>query len=169
MCICFFGFYWLKPAHFAEPRSTLNLSLRLQKLQTLTPQKTNFFFFQMLWQDGLSKKVALEYHLSLFYKKRWHFFFPKIWSYSLDEKRKMIYLKKNTWKYDIFFKCPEKMVFPKKSHWNMIFLVLSGKIVFFSGKYDIFSLGGKWKMIFHKKYMEIWYFLYICINVINMI
>ena len=28
---------------------------------------------------------------------------------------------KNTWKYDIFFKCSEKMVFSKKSHWNMIF------------------------------------------------
>ena len=26
----------------------------------------------------------------------------------------MIFLKKNTWKYDIFFKCSEKMVFPKK-------------------------------------------------------
>ena len=37
---------------------------------------------------------------------------------------------KNTWKYDIFFKCSEKMVFPKKSHWNMIFLVLSGKMIF---------------------------------------
>ena len=30
---------------------------------------------------------------------------------------------KNTWKYDIFFKCSEKMVFPKKLHWNMIFLI----------------------------------------------
>ena len=31
--------------------------------------------------------------------------------------------------HDIFFKCSEKMVFPKKSHWNMIFLVvLSGKM-----------------------------------------
>ena len=50
----------------------------------------------------------------------------------------------------------------------MIFLVLSGKMVFFSGKYN-FSLVGKWKMIFLKKYMEIWYFLYICINVTNMI
>ena len=29
---------------------------------------------------------------------------------------------KNTWKYDIFFKCPKKMIFPKKLHWNMIFL-----------------------------------------------
>ena len=42
----------------------------------------------------------------------------------------MIFLKKqNTWKYDIFFKCSEKIVFPKKLHENMIFLVLSGKLV----------------------------------------
>ena len=42
----------------------------------------------------------------------------------------MIFLKKqNTWKYDIFFKCSEKIVFPKKLHGNMIFLVLSGKLV----------------------------------------
>ena len=52
----------------------------------------------------------------------------------------------------------------------MIFFVISGKKVFlFSRKYDIFSLDRKWKLIFIKKYMEIWYFLYICINVANMI
>ena len=40
---------------------------------------------------------------------------------------------KNTWKYDIFFKCSEKVAFPKKLLWNMIFLVvLTGKI-----KYDL--------------------------------
>ena len=38
---------------------------------------------------------------------------------------------KNSWKYDIFFKCSEKMVFPKKSQYNMIFLVLPGKMVFY--------------------------------------
>ena len=64
---------------------------------------------------------------------------------------------------------PKRWSFHKKSHWNKIFLVLSGKMVFFCGKYNIFSLGGKWKMIFLKKYMEIGYFLYICINVTNMI
>ena len=38
---------------------------------------------------------------------------------------------KNTRKYDIFFKYSEKMVFPKKLHWNMIFtVVLSRKIIF---------------------------------------
>ena len=36
---------------------------------------------------------------------------------------------------------------------------------FFSRKY-IFSLAGKWKkMIFIKKRVEIWYFLYICVGV----
>ena len=142
---------------------------------------------------------------------------------------------RNTWKCDIFFKCSKKMVFPTtKAHWNMIFFVLSGKMVFlfpenmilffrqkmrddlsqkihgyiiffsnvlerwyfqknrigilsfnlerrhfFTRKY-IFSLDGKWKVIFLKKYMdrkwemiflkkhmEIWYFLYICTNVTN--
>ena len=49
----------------------------------------------------------------------------------------------------------------------MIFFVISGKMVFlFSRKYDIFSLGGKWKkMIFVKQRVEIWNFLYICVGV----
>ena len=51
---------------------------------------------------------------------------------------------KNMWKYDIFFKCSQKMVFPKNLRLNMIFFVISGKMVFlFSRKYDIFSLGEK--------------------------
>ena len=32
--------------------------------------------------------------------------------------------------YFVFCRRPEKMVFPKKLRWNMIFLVLSGKMVF---------------------------------------
>ena len=40
---------------------------------------------------------------------------------------------------------------------------------FFLEKHDIFSLDGKWKMIFLEKLMEIWYFLYMCMNVRNMI
>ena len=89
----------------------------------------------------------------LYYWERWYFFFPKIWSYSFDRKWKTIFLEKNTWKYYIFFKYSEKIVFSKQLHRNMIFLVLSGKMVFFPRKHDIFSLDGKWKMIFLKKYM----------------
>ena len=39
---------------------------------------------------------------------------------------------------------------------HMIFLVLFGKLVFFSRKHDIFSLGRKWKTVFIRKYMETW-------------
>ena len=49
-----------------------------------------------------------------------------------------------------FSKCSEKMVFPK--YWSMIFLALSGKMVFLlffgkKGKYDIFCI-----------FLYIWYF-----------
>ena len=95
------------------------------------------------------------------------FLFPENMILFFRHKRKGDIFQKNTWKYDIFFKCSEKMVFPKNSSQNMIFFVISGKIVFlFSKKYDIFSLGGKWKkMIFIKIRLEIWYFLYIWVGV----
>ena len=60
-----------------------------------------------------------------------------------------------------FPKFSEKTVFPKQLHWNMNFLVLSGKMVFLPENIWSYSLDGKWKMIFLKIYMEIWYFLYI--------
>ena len=50
-----------------------------------------------------------------------------------------------------FSRRPEKMVFLKKSHWNFIFLVLSGKIIFLFPKNMILPPDGKWKMIFLKK------------------
>ena len=46
--------------------------------------------------------------------------------------------------------------FQKGLRWDIIFLALSGKMVLFSQKHDIFSLGGKRGAIFFKKYMEIW-------------
>ena len=76
----------------------------------------------------------------------------------LRRKMKDDLLKKNTRKYDIFSNVLKRWSF-QKARWDMIFPVLPGKMVFFSRKHDIFSLGGKWEMIFLKKYMEIWYFL----------
>ena len=98
------------------------------------------------------------------------FLFPENMILFFRHKRKDDLSQKNTWKYDIFFKCSEKMVFPKNSRLNMIFFVISGKMVFlFSRKYDIFSLGGKWKkMIFIKKRVEIWHFLYKYLGVTGM-
>ena len=51
------------------------------------------------------------------------------------------------------------MVFPKKLRWNMIFLVLSGKMIFLFPENMTYTLNRKWKMISLKKYTEIWYFL----------
>ena len=44
-----------------------------------------------------------------------------------------------------FFKCSEKIVFPKKLHWNMDFFVLSGKIVFLFPENMILFFGRKMK------------------------
>ena len=73
--------------------------------------------------------------------------------------------------YISFFQTPWKIVFPKKLRWNMIFLVLSGKKIFFFTKIWSYPLDGKWKMIkkILKKYMEIWYFLYIHVGITNLI
>ena len=50
-----------------------------------------------------------------YYQERWYFFFPK--KIILFFRRKMKYdlSQKDKWKYDVFFKCSEKMVFPKKN------------------------------------------------------
>ena len=68
---------------------------------------------------------------------------------------------KNAWKYDIFFKCSGKMVFPKKLHWNIVFFTSWGKMAFFPPKIWYFFRDRKWKMVFFKKQMEIWCFLYV--------
>ena len=92
---------------------------------------------------------------------------------TLDRKWNMIFFqKKNTRKYDIFLRSSEKKVFSKKKkkpRRDMIFLVLSGKMVFFSRKHDIFSLARKPAMTFLKKYMDIWYFLCTSMGVTNLV
>ena len=56
-----------------------------------------------------------------------------------------------------FLKCSEKMVFPKKLHWNMIFLVvLFGKMIFLFPENMILFFRRKMKDdLSQKKYMEI--------------
>ena len=105
----------------------------------------------------------------LYYLERWYYLFPKNMILFFRQKMKDDLSQKNTWKYDIFFKCPEKMVFPKIIALEYDLSCIIWKDVFFPRKYDIFSLNGKWKMIFLKNYTEIRYFLYICTNVTNMI
>ena len=84
----------------------------------------------MFRKDGLSKQIGLENNSSCCISGKMIFSFSKNMILFFRRKMKDDLSQKNTWKYDIFFKCLEKIVFPKKSCWNMIFLVLSGKIAF---------------------------------------
>ena len=124
--------------------------------------KPCFLFPDVLKRWSFQKNSAGTWSL-LYYRKRWYFFFPKTWTCSIDGKRKMIFLEKYSWKCDIFFKCSEKMVFSKMLHWDMIFLVLSGKIVFFFAKTWYFFLGRKLKDdLSQETHGTMIFFLYTC-------
>ena len=97
------------------------------------------------------------------------FFFPKTWSYTLDEKWKMISFSKKINRNMFPSGLLKRWSFQKGPRRDMIFLVLSGKMVSFSRILDTFSLVRKPEMIFLKKYMEIWYFLWIRTGVRNVV
>ena len=111
--------------------NTINSFLNISSFLDLAQHGKPYFLF-----PNVLKRWSFQNNRSgiwplLYYQQKWYFFLLKISSYSLDKKWKMIFLKKNKCKYDIFFKCSEKMVFSNKLDWNMIFLVLSEKVVFF--------------------------------------
>ena len=125
--------------------------------------ENHIFFFRASWKDSLSKKNRAGIWSFLYYWEIWYFFFPKIWSYLQTENERWPFSKKkkkNTRKYEIFFKCSEKMDSSKRTVRDLIFLVLSGKVVFFSQSMVFFpwtkNEGG---MTFLKRYTETWYFL----------
>ena len=68
------------------------------------------------------------------------FLFPENMILFFRRKMKDDLSQKNTLKYHIFFKCSEKMVFPKKLHWNMIFLTSWGRMAFLFPENMIFFL-----------------------------
>ena len=96
----------------------------------------------MSWKDVMKRWSFLKNCAGiwsfLYYREIWYFFFPKIWSCSLDRKWKMIFLKKihrNIFSSNFL----KRWYFQKGPRWDMIFLVLSKKIVFFPKTY--FFLG----------------------------
>ena len=98
--------------------------------------------------------------ISLVLSGKMIFLFSENMILPLDGKWKMIFVKKNTRKYDIFFKCSEKMVFSKEIitlGYDLYCIIWKDGI--FSRKHDISSLEGKWEASFSKKYMEIWNFM----------
>ena len=75
--------------------------------------KPYFLFPDVLKRWSFQKNCAGIWSF-LYYRERWYFFFPKIWSYTLDGKWKMIFLKKYTeiwyflqtfWKYGLSKGC----------------------------------------------------------------
>ena len=116
----------------------------------------------MFWKDGLFKKSHWNMIFLVVLSGKMIFLFPENMILFFRRKMKDDLSQKSTWKYDIFIKCPEKMTFPKKtkkkSRRDMIFLVLSGKMIIFFRKIwsfyfrrkmkDEFSQGINGSMIF---------------------
>ena len=101
--------------------------------------------------------------ICLVYQEKWLFFFPKIWSYPLDGKWKVIFLKKIYGNMISSSDVLERWSFQKNCTgiWSFLYYL---ERWFFSWKH-IFSLDGRLKMIGLKEYMETWYFLCICVGV----
>ena len=102
--------------------------------------KNHIFLFQMIWKDGFSKKNRTGIWSFLYYQGRWFSFFPKNMILFFRQKMKDDLSQKNIRRYAVFFKCSEKMIFPKKLHWNIVFLVLSEKWYFCLPENMIFFL-----------------------------
>ena len=122
-------------------------------------RKTKFYFSRRPEKMVFPKKSWWNM-IFLVLSGKMTFLFSKNMILPLDGKWKMIFVKKNTRKYDIFFKCSEKMVFSKEIitlGYDLYCIIWKDGI--FSRKHDISSLEGKWEASFSKKYMEIWNFM----------
>ena len=128
-----------------------------------------FFFSPDVLKRWSVPKICDGLWSFLCYWDIWYFFFPKIWSYPLRRKWNLIFLKekKNTRKYDISFKCSEKMVFAKWFALGHDLSCIIWKDGIFSQKHGIFSLGEKRGAIIFKEYMEVWNFLWTRTGVTN--
>ena len=132
-------------------------------------RKTKFYFSRRPEKMVFPKKSWWNM-ISLVLSGKMIFLFSENMILPLDGKWKMIFVKKNTRKYDIFFKCSEKMVFSKEIitlGYDLYCIIWKDGI--FSRKHDISSLGRKRGMTFLKKYMEIWYFLCTRTGVTNVV
>ena len=71
------------------------------------------FSSNVLKRWSFQKNQTRIWSFLLYYLERWYYLFPKNMILFFRQKMKDDLSQKNTWKYDIFFKCPKKMVFPK--------------------------------------------------------
>ena len=96
-----------------------------------------------------------------YHQKGWYFFSPKIWYYSLGGKWKMIFLKKIHGNMIYSSNVPKRWSFQKNCTGIWSFLYHEERWHFFFPKIWYFFTDEKWKIIFLKKYMEKWCFLYV--------
>ena len=106
--------------------------------------KLYFLFPDVLKRRFFQKNCAGIWSF-LYCWERLYFFFPKIWSYPQTENERWSFSKnkKNTRKYDIYFKCSEKMIFSKKITPGHDLSWTIWKIGIFSRKHGIFCLDEK--------------------------
>ena len=114
-------------------------------------EKPYFLFPDVLKRWSFQRNCAGIWFF-LYYQERRYFFFPKIWPYTLDGKWKMIFLKNYT-EIRYFLQTFWKDGLSKK---GQDLSCISGKMVFFSQKHDIFSLCRNWNTVFLRKSMETW-------------
>ena len=117
--------------------------------------KPYFLFPDALKRCSFQKNCAGTWSF-LYFQESWYFLFPKIWSYTLDGKLKMIFLKKLHANMIFSSHLLKRWSFQKGLCRHTIFLVSSGKMVFFPRKHDLFTLGRKWITAIPRKYMETW-------------
>ena len=112
-----------------------------------TLHRNPYFLFPNLLKRWYFWKNRAGIWSFLYYRGRWYFFFPKIWSYTQTENERWLSQKKkkkkkNTRKY-IFFKCSEKMVFSKRTAPGYDFSCTFGKGGIFPPKKWYFFPDGK--------------------------
>ena len=108
-------------------------SLWLGLLVCCTARKSIFSFSKCSEKIVIPKKLNWNM-IFLVSSGKMIFIFPQNVILFFRPKMKDDPSQKNTWKYDIFSKCSEKMVSPKKLHWNTIFLYHKERRHFFFPK-----------------------------------
>ena len=159
--------------HFSAPVINLSFSVSLpfyfqyHRLYVISfPSQFSSYFLLLLisWSCNTARKTIFSFskcseRMVFPRNSRWNmitlvlsgkliFLFPENIFLFFRRKMKDDISQKNTWKCDIFFKCSEKMVFPKKialEHdlscfiiWKMIFLFPENIVLFFRRKMMIF-------------------------------
>ena len=70
------------------------VKMKLANVKSSTNARKTIFSFSKCFEKMVFRKNCTGIWSFLYYQERWYLFFQKIWSYSLDTKGKMIFLKK---------------------------------------------------------------------------